>query len=338
MPQLAPDYQISPLIKGGWQLAGGHGAVDRAAALADMAAFADAGITTFDCADIYTGVESLIGDFVASRPAGTVQVHTKYVPDLSALATHTRADAARVLGRSCERLRQPTLDLVQFHWWDYALGDYVAAARDLAALRAEGLTRHLGVTNFGTAQLQRILDAGVPIVSHQVQYSLLDRRPAGAMRALCRAHGIGLLCYGALAGGFFHERWLGAAEPAEPLENRSLVKYKLIIDECGGWDRFQALLALVKAIGDEAGVGIGTVAIRWVLDQPGVAAVIVGARNAAHLPATLAARSFRLTPDQRDRLEGFQASLPSPPGDIYELERDRTGRHGRIMRYELSKG
>ena len=61
---LAPGYTIPRLIKGGWQLAGGHGAVDRAAALDDMSAFVAAGMTTFDCADIYTGVEALIGDFV----------------------------------------------------------------------------------------------------------------------------------------------------------------------------------------------------------------------------------------------------------------------------------
>ncbi|MBL8983429.1 MAG: aldo/keto reductase, partial [Gemmatimonadetes bacterium] len=81
----AQSPACTPLIKGGWQLAGGHGAVDRAAALADMRAFVDAGITTFDCADIYTGVESLIGDFLSTVPAGTVRVHTKCVPDLNQL-------------------------------------------------------------------------------------------------------------------------------------------------------------------------------------------------------------------------------------------------------------
>ena len=65
---LAPGYRISRLIKGGWQLAGGHGPVAHAHALADMAAFVEAGITTFDCADIYTGVESLIGRFRAAHP------------------------------------------------------------------------------------------------------------------------------------------------------------------------------------------------------------------------------------------------------------------------------
>ena len=68
--ELAPGYTISRLIKGGWQLAGGHGPVDPAAALADMDRFVDAGITTFDCADIYTGVEALIGRWLTRRASG----------------------------------------------------------------------------------------------------------------------------------------------------------------------------------------------------------------------------------------------------------------------------
>ena len=60
---LRPGHEISRVIRGGWQLAGGHGPVDRAQTIADMVAFAEAGIVTFDCADIYTGVEEMIGAF-----------------------------------------------------------------------------------------------------------------------------------------------------------------------------------------------------------------------------------------------------------------------------------
>ena len=80
-------FEISRIIKGGWHLAGGHGAIDPAAALQDMAAFVEAGITTFDCANIYTGVEQLIGDFRRLYPelAKRLQVFTKFVPDLGDL-------------------------------------------------------------------------------------------------------------------------------------------------------------------------------------------------------------------------------------------------------------
>ena len=57
------------VIKGGWHLAGDHGRIDRAQAIRDMATFVEAGITTFDCADIYTGVEEMIGDFRAAHPS-----------------------------------------------------------------------------------------------------------------------------------------------------------------------------------------------------------------------------------------------------------------------------
>ena len=60
---LAPGYEISRLLRGGWQLAGGHGLVDRARAVEDMAKFVEQGVTTFDCADIYTGAEEMIGEF-----------------------------------------------------------------------------------------------------------------------------------------------------------------------------------------------------------------------------------------------------------------------------------
>ena len=85
------------MIKGGWQLAGGHGRVDRAQAIADMRLYVEAGITTFDCADIYTGVEELIGEFLAGYRPGSegrpaVQVHTKYVPDLADLPSLTQGE------------------------------------------------------------------------------------------------------------------------------------------------------------------------------------------------------------------------------------------------------
>lgn len=344
--ELAPGYRISRLIKGGWQLAGGHGAIAQAHALADMAAFVDAGITTFDCADIYTGVESLIGDFLREHrarqrahthaPHEPVHVHTKFVPDLDALAGLTAHDIRSIIDRSRERLGVRALDLVQFHWWDFSVPGCLDAVHYLDALRREGRIRHLGVTNFDSSHLAELLDAGLPIVSHQLQYSLLDRRPAGSMAALCRSRGVGLLAYGALVGGFLSERWLDAPEPSEPLENRSLTKYKLIIDEFGGWPLFQELLRACARVGARHGVRIGTVAIRWVLDQPGVAAVIVGARHAHHLHATIAARALQLTDDDRATLGAVLDRAAGPGGDVYHLERDRSGPHGRIMRYNLN--
>ncbi len=339
---LAPGYTIPRLIKGGWQLAGGHGTVDADAAIADMFTFADAGITAFDCADIYTGVEELIGRFLREwrarrgADAATIRIHTKCVPDLAALPTLRRVDIERLIDRSLRRLGVERLDLVQFHWWDCDIPGAVDAALHLRDLQTAGKIEQLGVTNFDTPQLTAMLDAGVPIVAHQVQLSLLDARPLGAMASLCAASGVQLLTYGALAGGFMHERWLGAAEPHEALENRSLVKYKLIIDDFGGWELFQRLLQSLHSIATAHGVTIGAVAIRYVLDQPPVAAAIVGARHAGHLPATLSAATLRLTSDECAALRNLLAAATGPLGDVYSLEREKGGRHASIMRYNLN--
>jgi aryl-alcohol dehydrogenase-like predicted oxidoreductase len=339
--ELAAGYSISRVLKGGWQLAGGHGAIDPSAAMADMDRFVDVGITTFDCADIYTGVEALIGKWLTARrgrgDAVPVQIHTKYVPDLEVLPTHSRADVTRGIDRSLVRLGVERLDVVQLHWWDYEARGYVEAAMWLDDLRRAGKVRHVGLTNFDLSRLREIVDAGVPVVSHQVQYSVLDRRPSGEMATYCAERGIGLLCYGALAGGFLSPRYLERAAPDGALENRSLVKYQLIVDEFGGWDRFQHLLASLNRIATHHGVGIGAVALRWVLDQPAVAGVIVGARHAGHLADVARAATLVLDDADRAAIAEAQASASGPGGDVYALERVKSGRHASVMRYSLNR-
>jgi aryl-alcohol dehydrogenase-like predicted oxidoreductase len=155
------------------------------------------------------------------------------------------------------------------------------------------------------------------------------------MARLCAEKGVRLLCYGALLGGFLSERWLGRSEPGEPFENRSLTKYKLIIDETVGWEGFQDLLGSVRRVAVKHGVGIGAIGIAWVLAQPQVAAAIVGARNARHLPQTLAALRVRL--DEKDLAVLNGLSGRRVQGEVYEAERDREGRHGRIMKYNLNR-
>ena len=254
---LRDDYQISRIIKGGWHLAGDHGSIDHGQAIRDMATFVEAGITTFDCADIYTGVERLIGDFRSTFPslATRVQVHTKFVPDLADLPRVDRRYVEAIIDRSLARLGVEQIDLVQFHWWDYEVPGYVEAALELDRQRLAGKIGHLGVTNFGVPALRSMLQAGIRFATNQLQYSLLDRRPEHVMAQFCRHNDIALLCYGTVAGGFLSERWLGEAEPAEPLPNRSLVKYKLIIDDFGGWDAFQALLKTLSGVAAKHGCG-----------------------------------------------------------------------------------
>lgn len=340
---LRPGYRISRIIRGGWQLAGGHGEIDRERALDDLVAAFDAGITTFDCADIYTGVEELYGAFRAriaqtrgAEAAAAIKVHTKLVPDLDLLAGLTKADIAATVERSLQRLRMERLDVVQFHWWDYAVPGAVQGMVWLDEIRREGKLRFASATNFDTPHLAAILEAGVALLSMQVQYSVLDRRPENGLAALCARHDVALLCYGSVAGGFLSDRWLGAPEPAWPPENRSLVKYKLIIDDFGGWGLFQELLAALRRVADRHGTDIATVAGRVMLDTPGVGAIIIGARNRTHAAANASVSQVRLSPGDRAEIQAVTARAAGPLGDVYTLERDRTGRHGSIMKYNLN--
>jgi aryl-alcohol dehydrogenase-like predicted oxidoreductase len=169
----------------------------------------------------------------------------------------------------------------------------------------------------------------------QVQYSVLDARPEASFVPYCASHGIVLLCYGTVAGGFLSERWLDAPEETV-FENRSLVKYKLIIDDIGGWPVFQRILAALATVARRHGVDIATVATRYVLDLPLVAGAIVGVRTGAHFDSHR--RLFDLVLDAEDQavITTALAARQSLVGDVYALERDRTGRHGRIMKYDLA--
>ena len=335
---LTGDYAISRIIKGGWHLAGDHGSIDPDQARRDMAAFVEAGITTFDCADIYTGVEQLIGSFRQTYPAlaKRVQVHTKFVPDLSDLRFLDREQIELIIDRSLTRLGMERLDLVQFHWWDFAVPRYVETALELDRLRRAGKIAHIGLTNFDTPRLMELVDAGVPITAHQIQYSLVDDRANHGMVEYCRSQNISLLCYGTVCGGFLSERWLNQPAPRQDLGNRSLAKYRLIIEDFGGWGLFQELLGVLGAIAAAHGTDIASVATRVILDRSQVAAAIVGAVNASHLAAHSQIGALRLTPADITRIKGVTSRAQGPSGDVYDLERDRTGAHGRIMKYELN--
>lgn len=337
--ELAPGYSISRVIRGGWQLAGGHGPVDRAVAMEGFGLWYDAGITVVDCADIYTGVEELVGEFRGGRDdLASFKVHTKFVPDLGVLPTIDRTYVRSIIDRSLRRLKAERLDLVQFHWWDYTIPGCVETAQWLDELKQEGKIDLLGGTNFDSVHLEAMVAAGVPIKTMQVQYSVLDSRPAASMAALCERLGVSLLCYGSVAGGFLSEKWLGRPEPRpDALENRSLVKYKLIIDDFGGWDAYQALLSALNAVATRHGVGLSTIASRYVLEQKAVAAVIVGARSLDHLEQNLAIGRIRLSPADLAEIDAARAGRRGPLGDVYALERDRKSPHGAIMKYDLNK-
>jgi aryl-alcohol dehydrogenase-like predicted oxidoreductase len=281
--QFTPDLCICRVLNGMWQVSGAHGAIDPGRAVEAMFRYHEAGFTTWDLADHYGPAEQLIGAFrrqfagrLDGERLGEIQAFTKWVPPPGPM---TRRNVEEAIGVSLRRMGVERLDLLQFHWWDYRHPGYLDALRHLADLRQEGRIRHLGLTNFDTERLAIILEHGIPIVSNQVQYSLVDRRPEAKMAVFCQAHGITLLAYGTLLGGLLSEKYLGHAEPGRgELNTASLQKYTRMIAAWGGWGLFQELLAALKAVADKHGASIATIGARYVLDRPAVAGVIIGAR------------------------------------------------------------
>ena len=311
--QLTPDLTICRLLNGMWQVSGAHGYIEPAGAIAEMFVYHDAGLTTWDLADHYGPAEDFIGSFrrqFAARHGverlSEIQAFTKWVP---APGRMTRRAVDEAIGVSLSRMEVECLDLLQFHWWDYHNESYLDALKHLADLQHEGKIRHLALTNFDTERLGVITDH-VRIVSNQVQYSLIDRRAEARMAAFCREHEITLLAYGTLLGGLLSEKYLGRPEPRRPeLNTASLQKYKNMINAWGGWTLFQELLAVLKQSADKHRVTIANVGVRYILDRPAVAGVIVGARLgvAQHIAENTRVFDFALDPGDLAMIEAVLA-------------------------------
>jgi len=317
--ELAEGFSISRVLTGLWQIADMERdgrEFDPAVAAAAMAPYVEAGFTTFDMADHYGSAEEVAGLFRRQYDSGgATQMLTKWVPKVGPV---TREDVRAAVQRSLDRLQTDRIDLLQFHTWYYADPSWLDCLFWLQELKEEGLIRHLGLTNFDTAHLRIALHSGIDIVSNQVCFSLLDQRARGGMTELCLEHGIKLLAFGTLAGGFLTERWLGRPEPGwEELDTWSQMKYKRFIDAAGGWEPLQNLLRTVASVAQRQGVSMANVATRYILEQPAVGGVIVGARlgKSEHIQDNLRLFQFALDATSRAALGEALVKMQPIPGD-----------------------
>jgi aryl-alcohol dehydrogenase-like predicted oxidoreductase/enamine deaminase RidA (YjgF/YER057c/UK114 family) len=314
-----PDGRsASRLVCGLWQVADleKDGAVlDPEVAADALGAYADGGFDTFDMADHYGSAELITGRLLARYGEGARKpmAFTKWCPAPGPMATGV---VRRGLEERLNRLGGPRVDLLQFHWWTFEHLAWLDALHELKGLRDEGLIAELGVTNFDAAHLRLALADGIPIAPNQVSFSLIDRRAAGELSAVCREHGVKLLAYGTLCGGFLSERWLGRPEP-HALPDWSRSKYKRFIDAAGGWEAFQGLLRAASSVAGRHGVSIANVATRWVLEHDSVAAAIIGARlgESEHRSDNLRVFDFALGAEDRAMLDGAFAAMIPIPGD-----------------------
>lgn len=319
---LSDDLAICRILNGMWQVSGAHGAIEPRAAVREMFDYIDAGFTTWDLADHYGPAEDFIGEFrrqLASQRGhnalSSIQAFTKWVPRPGPM---TRQVVEGNIDISRQRMGAECLDLLQFHWWDYRDERYLDALSHLADLRDEGQIREVALTNFDTQRMRNIADHGIRIISNQVQYSLIDRRPEVAMAEFCGEQGSSLLAYGTVCGGLLSDRYLGQPEPTRAeLNTASLGKYKQMIDAWGGWGLFQQLLSVLRTVADRHNASIANVAVRYVLDRPAVAGVIVGARLGVTEHIADNARVFVIALDADD-LAAIEAVL-AESRDLYRI-------------------
>ncbi len=331
-------YSFSRVINGCWQLSAEHclvGKLDYDDAIRAFHSLVEQGLTTFDCADIYTGAEEVIGRFVQELKGSghyqeeDIQVHTKFVPDKDVLPVINMEYTEGIVDRSLKRMHREALDLVQFHWWDYNVPGMLETAFDLVKLQEKGKIRNIGMCNMDTNALKLFVDAGIPVVSNQAQYSIFDRRPERTLLDYSEAHGIYTFAFGTLAGGFLAERYIG--KKYEVPETRSQVKYMQIIEDSLGWEGMQEVLPVLKEIADGHGAAIPNVVVQYILRQKSVGAVMVGTRNSRHVESNLKTLSFDLTDEEMRLIRDMISKYPTPEGECYELERTSPRYKGIIL-------
>jgi aryl-alcohol dehydrogenase-like predicted oxidoreductase len=287
---------------------------DEDEAATQLTAFVDAGGTLIDTADVYGEGDSertlgrLLSDVV---PRADVLVATKAVGRTAAGPMGRGASRGHLLAAldaSLERLGTDHVDLWQLHAWDDATPlEETLAALDVAV--SSGRARYVGVSNFTgwqTAQAatwQRAWPGRTPLVSTQVEYSLLQRGVEREVVPAAEALGVGVLAWSPLGRGIL----TGKYRHSTPSESRGASpQWEGFIDELRSPKSDRIVEAVITAA-----EGLGTsplaVGLAWVRDRPGVTAPVVGARTAHQLQASLDAETVRLPAAIRTALEDVSA-------------------------------
>jgi len=317
--ELASDLTISRVITGLWQIADMERdgqILDPVATSMHMEPYVKAGLTSFDMADHYGSSEIITGEFKKNHPLGdNAQLFTKWVPKAGKIS---RQDVKDAVNKALDRMQLSSIDLMQFHAWNYADPSWLDGLFYLNELKEEGLLKHIGVTNFDAAHLRIALASGMPIVSNQVCHSLIDQRAGNNMTATCNQYGAKILAFGTLAGGFLTDKWLGRTEPQQDdLQTWSEMKYKRFIDNAGGWEPYQSLLEVVKKVSIKHKSSIANIATRFMLENDAVAAVIVGARlgHSEHINDNVKMLDINLSAEDVGMIKEAQNELLPIHGD-----------------------
>jgi aryl-alcohol dehydrogenase-like predicted oxidoreductase len=308
------DLFITPIGFGAWAIGGSGwefawGGQDDNDSIAAIHEALDAGINWIDTAAVYGLGHS---EEVVARALQGINnrpyVFTKcsMVWDQHREIGHSlKADSIR---RECEaslrRLRVETIDLYQIHWPDPD-EDIEEGWATLAALKQEGKVRHIGISNFNVAQMQRAL-AIAPIASLQPPYSLLHREIEDHILPFAAQENIGVIAYspmasGLLTGAMTRERIAGL--PADDWRKRHPDYQEPLLS------RNLKLVSLLRTIGKRHGHTPAEVAVAWVLHDPAVTGAITGARRPGQVRGVLGAAEFRLNPRELAEITAFSGKV-----------------------------
>eukprot|EP01025_Chloroclados_australasicus_P004124 TRINITY_DN10993_c0_g2_i1.p1 TRINITY_DN10993_c0_g2~~TRINITY_DN10993_c0_g2_i1.p1 ORF type:complete len:404 (+),score=26.09 TRINITY_DN10993_c0_g2_i1:86-1213(+) len=328
------ETKFAQILNGCWQLAGGHGTELFSNISQTLQAQYDAGFTTFDTADIYGPSEGILGEFVSKcRQDGkpTPEIFTKYVPNIFR-GVPNKEQVTQDISKSIQALQMEPLDLVQLHWWDYSIPGMCDVGLHLMDLKEKGLIKDIGVTNLGVEAVQQLLDAGVQLVSNQVQFSLIDRRPLNGMLQLCEDNNIRLFTYGSLAGGLLSDKYVeqprnglfGKVKYSNVnLNTSSLKMYYNVINKFGGQELWRTLLLVLKNVSDEHNCSVANIALAWVMTQSRKEIVhpIIGLRKPVHTQDNLEVFEIHLSQENLEQIGEVLQQAQGPKGDIYSFER-----------------
>jgi aryl-alcohol dehydrogenase-like predicted oxidoreductase len=311
------DLEITALGVGAWAMGGngwqfGWGPQDDSESIAAIHAALDRGINWIDTAAIYGLGHS--EEVVARALRG--RTPQPYVFTKCGIVWNERRQTSRTIqpdsirrevDASLRRLQVDTIDLYQIHWPEPDR-EVEAAWTMLAKLREEGKVRHIGVSNFNAAQMQRA-QAIAPIASLQPPYSILSPEIEQSILPFAQANHIGVIVYspmksGLLSGAMTRERI--AALPDDDFRKRTPHFQEPLLT------RNLALAELLRSIGQRHGRSAGEAAIAWTLRHPAVTAAIVGMRSSRQVEGVIGAADFRLSAEEIVEIDRFRASSAAP--------------------------
>lgn len=297
--------------------------------------FVDAGGTFIDTANVYNNGESeeIIGDWLKGRDRHQIVLATKVRFPMGTGPNDTGSSRKNIIWQieeSLRRLGTDFVDLYQLHCWDEGT-DLEETLFTMDQLVRDGKVRYIGASNYTGRQLQRAVDlqrsAGLErFRCLQPQYSLLCRSTEWDLVPLCLEEGIGIIPWSPLKGGWLTGKYRKEME-APPAESR--VGRSRGGDAEGDWradvsEQTWAVVEELVSVADTLGRHPAQVALRWLLQKPGVTAPIVGVSRMDHLSTALGAVEFELEAEMLARLDAVsEASPPYPWSFVFRANDDR---------------